>query len=356
MLALRRLTKTYASFRLGPISLSVSDEVLAVLGPSGCGKTTLLSLIAGLTTPNDGTITLNDTRLDGLPPNHRGVGLVFQDGALFPHMTARENIAYAADTETVVESLADRLEITPILEQPASTLSGGESQRVALARTLAADPAALLLDEPLAALDAPIKRRLRDELRGVLAALDIPVLYVTHNQNQASIIGDRIAVLADGELQQVGPPTAIYKQPATPFVARFTGSENVFEATVNSTDGDLELGVGPYVLTVTNPTGLGDRETVRCCIRPEYIELAFEPTELPPNGLYGTVEHTRYTGHAYRVTIAIDGVKPPFQAIVPAPRFETTTPEPGCSVTVTLPADALHIIPPQHSPPDAEAE
>ncbi len=351
MLEIRRLTKSYGTFELGPINLSIDDEVLAVLGPSGCGKTTLLSLIAGLAAPDHGTISLNGSTLDGLPPNHREVGLVFQEGALFPHMTARENIAYAAESDEVIMDLADRLEITPILEQPASTLSGGESQRVALARTLAADPAALLLDEPLAALDAPIKRRLRDELRAVLAALDIPVLYVTHNQNQASIIGDRIAVLAEGELQQVGTSTDIYKQPASPFVARFTGSENVFEATVTPTDADLDLTVGPYDLTVTDPTSAGDRETVLCCIRPEYIEIATDTTDLPPNGMSGTVEHTRYTGHAYRVTVAIDGVEPSLQVIVPAPRFDALTLKPNCSIVVTLPPDALHIIPSRQSAP-----
>ncbi|MFB6256960.1 MAG: ABC transporter ATP-binding protein, partial [Haloplanus sp.] len=158
-LRLDGVTKRYAGFELGPLDLAVADEVLAVLGPSGCGKTTLLWLVAGLTRLDAGTVTLDGRTLDGRPPENRGIGLVFQDGALFSHLTARENIAYAA-TEDRVDDLAATLEIRDLLDRRPPSLSGDERQRVALARTLAADPDALLLDEPLSSLDAPIRRRL----------------------------------------------------------------------------------------------------------------------------------------------------------------------------------------------------
>ena len=166
-LDLSDLSKTYGQFEFGPIDLTVEEEVLAVLGPSGSGKTTLLSLIAGITGPDSGSICLNSRELVGQPLEDRDVGMVFQEGALFPHMTARENIEYAATTAGRVDELAATLEIGDVLNRNPPTLSGGECQRIALARTLATDPAALLLDEPLSSLDAPIRRRLRNELHSL---------------------------------------------------------------------------------------------------------------------------------------------------------------------------------------------
>lgn len=163
-LNLSDLSKTHGQFKFGPFDLCVEDGVLAVLGPSGSGKTTLLSLIAGITEPDSGSICLNGRELVGHPLENRDVGMVFQEGALFPHMTARENIAYAATTAARVDELAATLEIEDILNRSPPVLSGGEYQRVALARTLATDPAVLLLDEPLSSLDTPIRRRLRNEL------------------------------------------------------------------------------------------------------------------------------------------------------------------------------------------------
>src|SRR5699024_3507921 len=221
--------------------LAVGEEVLAVLGPSGCGKTTLLSAVAGVIEPDSGHVVLNGTDLTGRPPEDRDAVLVFQDGALFPHMTARENVSYAASSKERVESLAEALEIGNILDQRADTLSGGERQRVALARSLATDPAALLLDEPLANLDAPIKRRLRDELRPLLSSLDIPVVYVTHDQREAIALGDRIAVVNGGRIEQLDTPAEVFAHPETPFVASFTGSVNLFRARVAETDRNIVL-------------------------------------------------------------------------------------------------------------------
>ena len=224
MLELDSLSKTYAGFAFGPVDLSVGDEVLSVLGPSGSGKSTLLSLIAGTVTPDSGTISLDGRRLDGRPIADRETGLVFQDGALFPHLTARENIAYAATDPDRVDDLASTFEIAALLDRRPSTLSGGERQRVALARTLAAEPRALLLDEPLSSLDAPIRRRLRGELHQLFADLDIPVIYVTHDQRTATALGDRLAVIRDGAIEQIAIPPRVLSRPETPLVASFTGT------------------------------------------------------------------------------------------------------------------------------------
>jgi len=304
-LRLDGVTKRYAGFELGPVDLAVADEVLAVLGPSGCGKTTLLSLVAGLARPDAGTVTLDGRALDGRPPEDRGVGLVFQDGALFPHLTARENVAYAA-TEDRVDDIAATLEIRDLLDRRPPALSGGERQRVALARTLAADPAALLLDEPLSSLDAPIRRRLRDELHDLFGALDVPVVYVTHDQRSATVLGDRVAVLRDGAVEQVGTPDAVLERPESEFVARFTGCENVFEATV------VERGVrvDGVVLPVetTRPIGAG----VTACVRPSRVRL--DPAGADA-GLVGTVRRRLNEGDDYRVVVDLGG--PELVATVP---------------------------------------
>lgn len=299
-LRLDGLTKRYGGFDLGPIDLAVEDEVLTVLGPSGCGKTTLLSLVAGIVAADAGTVSLDGRALDGRPPEDRRVGLVFQDGALFPHLTARENVAYAAADDARVDALAATLEIHDLLDRRPPALSGGERQRVALARTLAADPDALLLDEPLSSLDAPIRRRLRDELHDLFRTLDVPVLYVTHDQRSATVLGDRIAVLRDGAVEQVGPPEAVLDRPESEFVARFTGCENVFEGTV--TDDGVRVGDATLPVTTTRPAGT----TPTVCVRPSRVRL--EPTDAD-GPLCGTVRRRLNEGDDYRVVVVIDGLE-----------------------------------------------
>ena len=272
-LELTQLATAYDGFRLGPVDLAVGEEVLAVLGPSGCGKTTLLSLVAGLTAPDAGSVALGGRPLDGRQPEERDVGLVFQDGALFPHMTARQNVAYPGASPARVEELADLLELEGVLDRPAPDLSGGERQRVALARALAADPAALLLDEPLANLDAPIRRRLRTQLDAVFDSLAVPVVYVTHDQRSAAALGDRVAVLRDGRVAQAGPTEAVFERPRTAFVARFVGA-NVLPGTL-----------------------VGAEHPV--AIRPEHVALDGERA--------ATVRSSVREGAASRVTLDLDG-------------------------------------------------
>ncbi|EMA52100.1 ABC transporter ATP-binding protein [Halococcus thailandensis] len=334
------MRRSHGAFELGPIDLAVDEEVLSVLGPSGCGKTTLLSTIAGTVTPDAGTISLGGLDLTGRPPEKRGTVLVFQDGALFPHMTARENVAYAASSEKRVEELADALEIDAVLDQRADTLSGGERQRVALARSLAADPDALLLDEPLANLDAPIKRRLRDELRPLLASLDVPVIYVTHDQREATAIGDRLAVIADGELLQLDTPDEVFAHPATPFVASFTGSTNLFRGAVVETGTGRALDWNGRRLDAAIG-GATVGETVQFCIRPEYVTLAADETR---NSVEGAITRRVFEGDGYLLDVVPDGGDEAVRLALSPPAYERAGLDERDRVRLALPADAIHVI------------
>ncbi|MFC7044922.1 ABC transporter ATP-binding protein [Halobacteriaceae archaeon GCM10025711] len=319
--------------------------MLAVLGPSGCGKSTLLSIVAGIVAPDAGEVRLNGRSLDGTPPEERGTVLVFQDGALFPHMTVRENIAYAGGTPDRIADLAAMLEIEAVLDQSAATLSGGEAQRVALARSLAADPDVLLLDEPLANLDTPIKRRLRFELRDVLAGLDVPVVYVTHDQHHATVIGDRIAVMQNGRLHQVDAPEEIFRRPATRFVASFTGSTNLFPASVVERNGRgtvLEWGDRRIEASAADV----DADDVWFCIRPEYVMIVREDEPLADreNVLAGTIERRVFQGDDYRVYFRPDDPAETVEIRLPAPVYERLELADRDRVRVSLKQRAIHVI------------
>ncbi|MFB6109773.1 MAG: ABC transporter ATP-binding protein [Halodesulfurarchaeum sp.] len=271
-LELTGLERHFEDFSLGPISLTVEPGVTAVLGPSGSGKSTLLSLVAGFESPDAGRIAVDGVRIDGRPPEERSVGMVFQSYALFPHLSVRENLAFGATGEERIESTARLLEIGDLLDRDPETLSGGESQRVALARALVSDPEVLLLDEPLSSLDAPIRRRLRVELRDVLAALDIPVMYVTHDQEEAAVVGDRLAVMNDGHLVRTGPTEAVFDEPESAFVASFLGIENVYPASVQETeDGTTVAEVGETSLRVASNPPSGPASVA---IHPEAVSLS----------------------------------------------------------------------------------
>jgi molybdate/tungstate transport system ATP-binding protein len=342
MLELDGLVTAYNAFQLGPIDLTVENEVVSVLGPSGSGKTTLLSTIAGITTPDAGMVTLDGTDLTERSPEERGTVLVFQEGALFPHMTAKENVTYAAASGGRVEELAETLEITDVLEQQADTLSGGERQRVALARSLAADPAALLLDEPLANLDTPIKRRLRDELRDLLASLEIPVVYVTHDQRQATVIGDRIAVMENGRFHQIDTPTEVFDHPSTPFVASFTGSVNLFQAQVIGTDSTV-LEWGEHRIE-TPQYGCSVHDEVRFCIRPEYVTIAGIRDADRSNVFDGRIVRRIFEGDDYFVTVVPDGKEETIEIKVSPPRYDRLDLDEQEHVQVVLEKDAIHVL------------
>jgi molybdate/tungstate transport system ATP-binding protein len=347
-LKLSRLRKAYSQFDFGPVDLMVEAEVLAVLGPSGSGKTTLLSLIAGITSPDSGSIQLDGRELLGLPLEDRRVGMVFQEGALFPHMTARENIAYAAAAINRVNELATLLELEDVLDRKPPTLSGGERQRVALARTLATDPDVLLLDEPLSSLDAPIRKRLRDELHGLLESLDIPMLYVTHDQRTATALGDRIAIVRDGDLEQVGSPSTVLTRPTSRFVAHFTGNENLFDGTVVDRTADgatVRVGDLQYQTTASDIK----TSTVTVCIHPSRVEIEapyyITDGNRTENTVTGTVARWLNEGSEYRIDIEIEAGSITLTANVRPPTFERLALEKGSEVQVLIPQDSIHLIP-----------
>ncbi len=341
MLELTALARSYPGFEFGPVDLSVEREVLSVLGPSGSGKSTLLSLVAGIVSPDGGEVTLDGRSLVGRPLEARGVGVVFQDGALFPHMTARENVEYAATGREQVDELAEMLEIGGVLDRRPAALSGGEQQRVALARTLAAEPDALLLDEPLSSLDTPIRRRLRDQLHDLFASLDIPVVYVTHDQQAATVLGDRLAVLHAGKVEQIGTPEAVLNRPESAFVARFTGSENVFEADVVETrENGAILRVGEATLGTTAHVAVGT--TVTACVRPARVRLLARDANPTTPTLIGEVRRTLNEGDEYRVTVAIGDWE--VTAQVRSETVDRRGVRPGATVRLAVPAEAVHVV------------
>jgi multiple sugar transport system ATP-binding protein len=240
---IRGLTKSYRedSRALDGVDLDVADgELLVLVGPSGSGKTTLLRLIAGLDQPTSGTIRLGGTDLAGMPPHQRNVALVFQNLALYGHLTVADNLRFGltckqgghsrqGDTdERRMREAADLLGIGQLLARYPAELSGGEQQRVALGRSIVRQPAALLLDEPLSSLDAPTRRGLRHELKRVQRQLGVPTVYVTHDQAEALLLGDRIAVIDRGRLQQIGSPDEIHHRPANAFVEKFFDLQEIY--------------------------------------------------------------------------------------------------------------------------------
>jgi molybdate/tungstate transport system ATP-binding protein len=335
-LQIRGLEVKRGAFDFGPVDLAVGAEVLSVLGPSGCGKTTLVDAIAGYLAPRAGGIRLNGRDLTGVPPESRGTVVVFQDGALFPHMTARENIAYVGADPEEIRHLGQTLDVVDVLDKPADALSGGERQRVALARALAAEPDALLLDEPLANLDTPIRRRLRADLRTLLADQGVPTLYFTHDQRAAAAVGDRVAVLRGGQVDQVGPPTAVFTRPATPFVASFTDGGGILEGEVVASGDGVGVDIGPTVLEapVSGPPG----RSVRLAVRRAGVQLR---PDTAPGALEATVVAQVFEGDRHRLRLEI-GTGVTIEATLPVEA--SSVPSAGDTVHIDLPLEALHPI------------
>lgn len=353
MLVLEHLRKSHGAFRLGPLDLAVGGEVVAVLGPSGCGKTTLLKLVAGLTRADSGSISLDGQRLGSLAPEQRGAALVFQEGTAFPHLSARRNIAYAASSAEEIEPLAELLEIGSLLSRRVRTLSGGERRRVEVARALAADPAVLLLDEPTTGLDALIRRRLRNQLRAALSELDIPVLYVTHDQHEAAAVADRVAVMRDGALHQIGPPAEVFEHPATPFVASFTGNPNVLPVRLHE---EPQTVVWNRLRLHVPDAPLDAGATAWLCIRPEQIRLEplgsggedGLPSDASANAFEARVEEHVFEGGTYVLSVSLSGADAPartLEANVLPPTFRRLRLNQERRVRVHLAPDTLHLIP-----------
>ncbi|MFC9426030.1 ABC transporter ATP-binding protein [Streptomyces sp. NPDC056987] len=258
-------------------------EFLSVLGPSGCGKTTLLNSLAGFVRPTAGRITLDGTDLTDVPTHRRGLGLVFQNYALFPHMTVAGNVAYGLKVRRTEraerdERVAEALRLVGLeayADRRPRQLSGGQQQRVAVARALATRPAVLLLDEPLSNLDAKLRREMRVELRELQQRLGITMVFVTHDQEEAMSLSDRIAVMNGGRVEQLGTPTEVYRTPATRFVAEFIGAANILEGT-GARDGTLHVG---GVRLHSGLATLPDGDPVTLAVRPERVTVTAAETE-----------------------------------------------------------------------------
>jgi putative spermidine/putrescine transport system ATP-binding protein len=281
---------------LDGISLSLErGEFLSLLGPSGCGKTTALRLVAGFDRPDRGRVVVDGKDVTRVPPNRRDMGMVFQAYSLFPNMTAERNVEFGlrirgASRESRSRKINELLALVGLehaRRRYPHQLSGGMQQRVALARALAIEPRVLLLDEPLSALDAKVRVQLREEIRRIQSQLGITTIYVTHDQEEALSISDRVAVMSAGRIEQIGPPGEMYSAPATPFVAEFIGTMNRLEATVVD-GGRGEVEHSGVRLTVDAARGRPHGERVLVLVRPESLELS-APADGAGNGEANTL-------------------------------------------------------------------
>lgn len=294
------------SIALAGVDLAIhAGEFFTLLGPSGCGKTTLLRILAGLEEADDGQLTIGGKDVIDTPPHQRSVNTVFQSYALFPHLSVRENLAFglkmrgvaAKAREAKVAEIAQFIQLGDLVDRRIDQLSGGQRQRIALARALVCEPDVLLLDEPLSALDAGLRSQLQVELLRVQKRLGMTFVFVTHDQDEAMVMSDRIAVLDDGHIQQVGPPQEVYERPVNAFVARFMGHGNLYR--IHRRDGSrLSTEIGTLQMD-------GDSKGELVLMRPETLDLKPGHAE-GPNHLPGTITERLYRGsHAeFRINIA----------------------------------------------------
>ncbi len=303
--ALEGVEKVYAGGTpaLADLTLAVEDgELLVVVGPSGCGKSTLLRLVAGLEEPTRGTVRIGEAVVNGLAPQRRNVAMVFQDYALYPHLSARRNLEFPlrmrrlprAEVDRRVEAVAALLDLRPLLDRLPRELSGGQRQRVAMGRALVRDPAAFLLDEPLSNLDARLRAQVRAEILAIQRRTRTTMLYVTHDQVEAMTLGDRIAVLDRGRLQQVAPPRTLYERPANTFVAGFIGNPpmNLFATRLVPHDGGLALALAGATVAIAPPPEAAAHAgaPLTAGVRPEALALAAD-------GIPAAVTHVECLGH-----------------------------------------------------------
>jgi putative spermidine/putrescine transport system ATP-binding protein len=322
-------------------------EFVSLLGPSGCGKTTTLRMIAGLEAVDDGEILLDGRDVTDLPPQKRGLGMVFQQYALFPNLTAFENVAFALrvrrrpkdEVRKRVMELLKTVNLSEAADKFPHELSGGMQQRVALARALAIAPPLLLLDEPLSALDAAIRDALRTELRRLQRQLNVTVVYVTHDQAEAMALSDSIVVMELGKVSQVGSPRDLYDRPSTKFTAAFVGTSNRRETTIDRAGSIDGVKWGPATLPAATATAFQHGAKVSASWRPEDAVLSRDNA----NGaqLRGTVELVTFLGPMTRIDILIDGDPDP--VMVDLVSQEARDLAPGQQVSVSIPPDSIRL-------------
>lgn len=327
-------------------------EFVSLLGPSGCGKTTTLKMIAGLIPPTSGAIHIRDQDVSGIPPYERNIGMVFQDYALFPHMTVRDNIAFGLSMRNVPgdQAYAKADEMLELVRLPAvgdrrpSQLSGGQQQRIALVRALAYEPTVLLLDEPLSNLDLKLRQEMRVELKRIQREVGITTIFVTHDQGEALSLSDRVVVMRAGMLEQVDSPVELYEHPQTGYVASFLGDANFFRGSIKNgrliTD-DLEL--------AANKLEEYEGQDITVVVRSERINVSDEPSR-GPNSATGTIESLIYLGSVSRYYVRLEAGK-----TVTVDTYEAghNLHHEGTKVTVSWSAEDCIVV--KEDAPDAQA-
>ncbi|MEM8854084.1 MAG: ABC transporter ATP-binding protein, partial [Pseudomonadota bacterium] len=307
-LRLQNVTKAYGeTVAVRDVSLTVRQgELVALLGPSGCGKTTTLRMVAGFVRATEGTVRIGDRDVTHVPPHKRNTGMVFQGYALFPHMKVAENVAFGLQMRKVSKAEAERrvaealrlVRLDGYGERYPRQLSGGQQQRVALARALVVEPEVFLLDEPLSNLDAKLRHEVRLEIRQLQRALGLTTVFVTHDQEEALTVADRLVVMSEGVVEQIGTPEELYDAPQTPFVADFIGKSNIFEGTVTGERTFTTTAGAPMDLAAPHPAG-----PISVAVRPEKVRL--QPGN-EGDGLPGAVDVTTFLGATLETVVRLD--------------------------------------------------
>lgn len=348
---LDKITKAFdTTIAVNDVSLTVaSGELFFLLGPSGCGKSTLLRVIAGFYRPDVGVLKFDNLEMNNVPPHQRNTGMVFQNYALWPHMTVAENVEYGlvlrkldrTERRNKIESVLEMVQMSEYRDRPVNTLSGGQQQRIALARALVIEPSVLLLDEPLSNLDAALRQNLRDEIKQIHSRTQITTIYVTHDQIEAISMADRMAIMKDGIFVQVGSPREIYQSPADSFVASFVGETNFITGNIQDvSDGNaiIETPIGIlYSECIYHDFTPG--QEVSCSIRPEAIKLNGKSGQNTISAEIGTVT---YLGRVEEYELIIeDGLK--LKAIIHDPG--TDSKKTGETVKISLSPNAVVPLP-----------
>lgn len=361
MLELKEIYKSYTSGLpvINGITLTVeAGEIVCLLGPSGCGKTTLLRMVAGLEQPDRGELYFQGRNLADLPVHRRRFGFMFQDFALFPHRTVAQNIAFGlrmmqqstAQIEQRVDEMLSLVNLTGYGQRSIFELSGGERQRVALARSLAPNPRLLMLDEPLGSLDRTLREGLMGELRLILKRVGVTALYVTHDQQEAFAIGDRLVLMNKGKVEQIDTPARVYAQPANEFVARFLGFDNLIRAEVSAaTPHILHSSIGAIALE--QPTEPGSYVLL---IRPDAAHVVESVDCVGDNEIFieGVLHTSTFRGSYMQIVVNVEGATsaPTLKFDVRADAADVSRWVPGQAVRLRIDPTRIHLLQPRHSP------